>query len=145
MRAGADVVIADLVRESLAMCALNALDQVGAEPEAILVNWLEPNREFLDAAGDGFSIILAADVLDENKLIKPLLKLVDRLLAPEGEFWLAHPGRGAAERLANEFRQRGWRDEREECAAPWPDPLDHTWDVVTVHRFRRPAAFAGRR
>lgn len=140
MQAGADVVIADLDRGSLAMCALNALEQVGAEPEAILVNWLEPNREFLDAAGDGFSIILAADVLDETKYIKPLLKLVNRILAPEGEFWLAHPGRGAAERLVQEFRKRGWRDKREKRVSPWPDPLDHTWDVVTVHRFRRPAA-----
>lgn len=140
MQAGANVVVADAGRGSLALCALNALNLVGSEPEAILVDWLEPNQEFLDAASDGFSIILAADVLDEMRYIKPLLELVDRYLAPDGEFWLAHPERAAAVRLAQEFRALGWRDEQEKVVSSWPDPLDHTWDEVTVHRFRRPAA-----
>ncbi|MGH2615633.1 MAG: class I SAM-dependent methyltransferase [Thermomicrobiales bacterium] len=138
MQAGADLIVADYDRGSLAMCALNALDQTGAEPETIFVNWRKPNAEFLAAARDGFSVILAADVLYETKDVKPLVKLVGRILAPEGELWLAHPGRDAAERLVKEFRQRGWRDEREECASPRPDPNYHTWDIVTIHRFRRP-------
>jgi predicted nicotinamide N-methyase len=140
MQAGADLVIADYDRGSLAMCALNALDQVGSEPEAIFVNWRKPTQEFMAAARDGYAIILAADVLYETKDVKPLVKLVDRILASEGELWLAHPGRDAAERLVEEFRKRGWSDEREECAAPRPDPNYRTWDVVTVHRFRRPVA-----
>ena len=82
MQAGADLVIADYAPGSLALSSLNALDQVGTEPETLLVNWREPTPDLFAAAGDGFSIVLAADVLYENKDIKPMARLLKRLIAP---------------------------------------------------------------
>lgn len=137
MQAGADLMIADYAPGSLALCALNALDQVGWEPRTLLVNWRKPSPELFAAAGAGFSIVLAADVLYHQKDVKPLVTLIERILAPDGEVWIAEPGRDAAESLLEKVSRRGWHCVSEECANTRPDPNYHTRDIVTVHRLRR--------
>ena len=138
MCAGADLTVADYAPGSLALTALNALDQVGHEPKTLLVNWREPSPEFFAAAGAGFAIVLLADVLYEQKDVKPLGALLERIVAPGGEAWIAEPGRDAAERLLETLRGWGWRGWSEECASARFDPNFHTRDIVTVHRLRRP-------
>lgn len=139
LKAGAELVIADYDVGSLALCALNALDQVGTEPRALRVNWRQPNRELFTAAGEGFPIVLGADLLYERQDVKPLVALVERIVAPGGELWLAEPGRDAAERFVKALRWRKWRDESEVFTSPRPDPNYQTLDAITVHRLRRPA------
>ena len=137
MQAGADLVVADYAPGCLSLCALNCLDQAGREPESLLVNWRKPTPELFAAAGAGFPLILAADVLYEDKDVKPLSRLLSRILAPGGEVWIAEPGRDAAGSLLETLRNRGWSGMREECANTRGDPNYHTKDVVTVHRLRR--------
>jgi predicted nicotinamide N-methyase len=141
MRAGADLVLADFAPGSLALSSLNALDQVGVEPKTLLVNWREPSAELLAAAGDGFAIVLAADVLYEERDVKPLARLLKRLVAPGGEVWIAEPGRDVAQLAVEALRRRGWRGASEQCVSPRPDPNypdDPTLQIITVHRLRRP-------
>lgn len=143
MQAGADLVIADYAPGSLALSSLNALDQVGTEPKTLLVNWRDPNPDLIAVAGEGFSAVLAADVLYEKKDIKPLIRLLKRLVAPDGEVWVAEPGREPAKVLIETLRQRGWHGESEQCVSPRPDPNypdSQALNMVTVHRLRRPAA-----
>jgi hypothetical protein len=83
-------------------------------------------------------VVLAADVLYERRDVDPLLALVERVVAPGGELWLAEPGRPPAARFLKSVGARGWIEESEQCAGPWPDPEDNRKGiVVTIHRLRR--------
>lgn len=140
VQAGAELVIADAVPESLAFCALNALDQAGIEPKTVRVDWRTPSRELFAAAAEGFSLVLAADVLYDVADVEPLVALVDRIIAPGGELWLAEPGRAASMQMVKVIRERGWHGASEQCISPWLDPLSPTNNVVTVHRLRQPSS-----
>jgi predicted nicotinamide N-methyase len=139
MQAGADLVVADYAPGSLALTALNVREQAGRAPRIVRVNWRYPNSRLREAAGDGFAIVLGADMLYQKEDAKPLAALLEQLLAPDGEVWVAEPGREAAERLVKMLRKRGWSGPTEECASPLPDPQDESWDIMRVHRLRRPA------
>lgn len=138
LQAGADLVVADVSPGALALCVLNARDQTAREPQTLWVNWRMPSPKLFDVAGKGFAIVLAADVLYEREDIMPLLRLLERVLAPGGELWLAEPGRAPAERFVDAVKRRGWSGWSEECDSIVPDPHDGELDVVTVHRLRRP-------
>jgi predicted nicotinamide N-methyase len=138
LKAGAELVVADSALGALALCTLNARDQVGVAPQALPVDWRSPSRELFAAAGDGFAIVLAADVLYDQADVGPLVRLLERILAPDGELWLAEPGRPSAARFVEALRGRGWSGWSEACDSPWADPHDGKRDIVTVHRLRRP-------
>jgi predicted nicotinamide N-methyase len=137
MRAGADLLVTDYSPEALALCSLNALEQTGAQPETLRLNWRDP-APGLDGAGDEFAVVLAADVLYERRDVEPLLGLVERIVARDGELWLAEPGRPPAARFLESIGARGWIEESERCSGPWPDAEDNRKGiVVTIHRLRR--------
>ena len=138
MDAGADLVVADSEPGSLALCALNALNQVGREPQTLLVDWRDSSRDLVAAARAGFAVVLAADVLYDRQTIKLMKTLLERLVAPGGEVWIAHPGRRITENFVNTLRAWGWWGRSEECASTHPDPLVHTQYIVNVHRLHRP-------
>ena len=138
LRAGADLFVTDYAQEALTLCALNALDQAGEEPRTRRLNWRDPDPDFLAGVGEGFPLVLAADVLYEGRDVAPLLELVERIVAPHGELWLAEPGRPPAGRFVETMRGLGWRDASEASVGPWPDPEDNRKGVVvTTHRLRR--------
>jgi predicted nicotinamide N-methyase len=137
LRAGADLLVTDYAPEALALCALNALDQAGVLPQTLRVNWRDPNST-LHATGDAFPVVLAADVLYERRDVEPLLALVERVVAPNGELWLAEPRRPPAAGFLESMLAGGWIAESEHCSGPWPDPEDNRKGVaVTIHRLRR--------
>src|SRR5687768_14515707 len=141
LRAGADLLVTDYSPEALTLCSLNALDQAGTQPRTLRVNWRDPGPTLHAAARDGFPMVLAADVLYESRDVDPLLALVERVVAPGGELWLAEPGRPPAARFLVSIGARGWIAESEECFGPWPDPEDNRKGiVVTIHRLRRSPA-----
>jgi predicted nicotinamide N-methyase len=137
LRAGADLLVTDYSPEALALCSLNALEQAGTQPRTLRVNWRNPGSN-LHGAGDEFPVVLAADVLYEGRDVDPLLALVERIVSPDGELWLAEPGRPPAARFLESIGARGWIEESEQCSGPWPDPEDNRKGiVVTIHRLRR--------
>lgn len=137
--AGADLIVTDYAVEALALCSLNALDQSGKTPTTLRVNWRDPDPGLLAAAGEGFPVVLAADVLYESRDVEPLLVLCERLVTPGGELWLAEPGRRPAALFLDSIHRRGWSVESESYSGPWPDPEDNRKGVVvTIHRLRRP-------
>jgi predicted nicotinamide N-methyase len=141
LRAGAELLVTDYSPEALAICSLNALDEIGAQPETLRINWRDAGATLHGTAEGGFPVVLAADVLYERRDVEPLLALVGRVVAPGGALWLAEPGRPPAARFLESIRDRGWTDEREECFGPWPDPDDNRKGVVvTIHRLRRGSA-----
>jgi predicted nicotinamide N-methyase len=136
MEAGADLIAADYSHESLLLCRYNALRNAGHEPETLQINWRDPAPALFEHAGDGFPVVLAADVLYEERDIEPLLELVDKLVAPDGLFWLAEPGRRVAQVFLELAPVFGWQRESETDEGPWPDPKDEGV-IVGVHRLWR--------
>jgi predicted nicotinamide N-methyase len=137
LKAGADLLATDYSSDALALCALNTLDQAGALPETLRVNWRDPSS-ILHATGDAFPVVLAADVLYERRDVEPLLALVEQVVAPSGELWLAEPGRPPAARFFEAMLAGGWIAESEQCSGPWPDEEDNRKGVVvTIRRLRR--------
>ena len=128
----------DYSSESLALCALNTARNAGRMPLTCRVNWREPDTAFFRMCGDGFPVVLAADVLYEARDVEPLVALVERMVAPGGTFWLAEPGRPPAQRFVAAMAVSGWCDNVGSCAGPWPDPEDTAKGVVVrVHRMTR--------
>ncbi|HET9016022.1 MAG TPA: methyltransferase domain-containing protein [Thermomicrobiaceae bacterium] len=138
LEAGADLTVTDYAPESLLLCRYSALANAGLEPAALHINWRQPPAELFAAAGAGFPVVLAADVLYESRDVQPLLALLDRLAAPSADVLLAEPGRPVAARFVEHATLRGWTVEPDPPVweGPWPDPRDQG-TRVTVHRLRR--------
>lgn len=122
LAAGADLYVADYSPISLAFCRVNALRNTGRAPRSLEFNWRDPLAEVLERLGPlpSFPIILAADILYEDRDVAPVCALIDRLLAPDGELWLAEPGRKTARAFLNALEAAGWRGTTEMVAGPWP-------------------------
>ena len=123
LEVGAQLLAADYSAVSLDLCRYNTLRNAGREPRTLELNWREPSPELLAEADAlrGYPLILAADVLYEQRDIAPLLALVARLLAPDGGLWLAEPGRETARRFLAEATAAGWREQVEHAEGPWPE------------------------
>jgi predicted nicotinamide N-methyase len=132
----ADLIITDYADESLQLAAYNITENGLPEPSAMQMNWRDPSRSFRDLVGDGFPVVLAADVLYEQRDIEPLLDIVEWLVAPGGLLWLAEPRRQSADRFIEHALERGWSDQLVERTGPWPE-MDDTGVTVRVHRMRR--------
>lgn len=136
LRAGAQLYVTDYSSETLLLCRLNTLRNVGLEAHTLRINWRQPSQALAALARPRFPIILAADVLYEKRDVQPLLTLVKELLAPDGVFWLAEPGRPPALHFVEQALGSGWRDTAAQHAGPWPDPQDEDV-IVSVHCLRR--------
>lgn len=134
--AGADLTVTDYAPEALLFCRYNALGATSTEPEPYQLNWRQPDDALFALAGEGFPVVLAADVLYESRDVAPLIDLVGRLVAPGGLLWLAEPGRPPAARFLDAARQLGWSGSSDTQPGPWPDPKDNDV-VVRVHRLSR--------
>jgi predicted nicotinamide N-methyase len=140
LRASADLLVTDYSPQALALCALNTRDNAGLQPKTMRLNWRDPRPDLQSmVGGDGFPIVLAADVLYEERDVMPLLRLTERIVRPGGELWLAEPRRDAAGRFLETIDNRGWSRTQEQWSGPWPDDEDDRRGVkVNVHRLRRP-------
>jgi predicted nicotinamide N-methyase len=124
--AGGRVLATDWAADSVAMTARNARRNAVAL-EAAVFRWDAPP----EALGPPWPLVLASDVLYEERNVPALLELLPRLAATGGEAWLADPGRAPAARFL-ELAARAWRVD----AMPHDGPAH-----VTVHRLRPGAGF----
>jgi len=136
LAAGANLLATDYSWESLALTKITCLRYTGIEPRIMHLNWRQPTADLLKGHPQGYPVVLAADVLYERRDIDPLLDLFDRIVAPEGELWLAEPGRPPASIFLESASRQGWSCSTAAWNGPWPDPADV--DVVArVHQLRR--------
>ena len=135
-RIGADLTVTDYAPEALALCRANAELNGVAAPRAINLNWRASAPDAGAEIEAPYPVVLAADILYEQRDIQPLLAFLDRVLAPDGLLWLAEPGRPVALAWLDAARRAGWEIETEEHPGPWPDPKDADV-VVGLHRLRR--------
>jgi predicted nicotinamide N-methyase len=90
--AGGRVLATDWSADALEFTAENAARN-GADVETLLVRWSEPDGLVARAPWD---VVLAADVLYENRNVPQLLSLLPRLAGTGGRVLVADPGRPAA-------------------------------------------------
>lgn len=74
-----------------------------------------------------FPWILAGDVSYEARNFDPLLQCWDQMLQPDGEVWLAEPGRSVAKPFFDLLREQNWTVE-----------VIGEKERIRVHRIRRP-------
>lgn len=118
-RGGARVCASDWAPEAVAAARDNARRN-GVELEAVVVDWRAPHPLTARAPWD---LVVAADVLYEERNVEPLLDLLPRL---GGEVLLADPGRASAAGFLARVEERF-------TVAGTADPAHPS---VTVHRLR---------
>ncbi|HET7516444.1 MAG TPA: methyltransferase domain-containing protein [Actinomycetes bacterium] len=122
--AGGQVVAVDRSPEATAFTASNAARNKVAVRTAVSV-FDQPDSWLGEAPWD---LVLAADVLYEQRNVPVLLWLLPRLAGTTGEVWLADPDRSSLPTFLAGVDALGWR--RDELPA---DP-----GIVTIHRLRPP-------
>ena len=137
LAAGVRLQAADCFTEALLFTRYNTLRLAGETPDLLLLDWRTPEGQIACRAGGPFDLLLAADVLYEQEDVAPLLELAPSLLAPDGVFWLAEPGRRVSRGFVAAAREAGWRDEERVYERAWP-PDDDVVRVV-VHRLTPPS------
>jgi predicted nicotinamide N-methyase len=118
--AGARVLAVDRSPEATTFTAINAARN-GVTLQTAVCAFDQPERMLREAPWD---LVLAADLLYEQRNVPVLLWLLPRLVGTTGEVWLADPGRPMLARFLASSEATGWR--REQVAA---DP-----DTVVIHR-----------
>jgi predicted nicotinamide N-methyase len=121
--AGGEGLAVDRSPEAVTFTAANAARN-GASLRTLVCAFDQPEPLLAEAPWD---LVLAADVLYEQRNVPVLLWLLPRLVGPGGEAWLADPGRNGLETFLSGAEAAGWRR----------DQLPGDGDLATVHRFRR--------
>jgi predicted nicotinamide N-methyase len=121
--AGATVLAVDRSPEATAFTAANAARN-HVNLQTAVGAFDQPDRWLQEAPWD---LVLAADVLYEQRNIPVLLWLLPRLVQTTGEVWLADPGRPRLPSFLAGVDATGWH--RDQVPA---DP-----GIVTIHRLRR--------
>ncbi|MFN8222474.1 MAG: methyltransferase domain-containing protein [Gaiellales bacterium] len=82
---GAEVVATDWAADAIALLDANAVRN-GLSLTARELDWRQPIR-------GRFDVVLAADVLYEERNVRPVVEAIEACLAPRGEALVADPGR----------------------------------------------------
>jgi predicted nicotinamide N-methyase len=85
----ADVLLADWSADAIAFAADNA-ERNGVRVRTVVASWESPEPLALDG---GWDLVLASDVLYEERNVLPLLEALDALVGPDGEVWVTDPRR----------------------------------------------------
>ena len=102
-RAGADVLATDWAPEAVELAAANAAAN-GLRLTTAVLAWDDSAALVLGP----FELVLAADVLYEQRNAVPLLRLLDAVVARDGEALVADPGRRHAAAFFEAAQLAGW-------------------------------------
>ncbi|MCW3038951.1 MAG: Methyltransferase type 12 [Solirubrobacterales bacterium] len=100
-RRGARVTATDWAPDALALLARNA-EVNGVELELRRLDWFAPGDAWPEGLPEPWPLVIAADVLYESRHVPAVLALLDRVVAPGGEAWIADPGRPPARTFLRE-------------------------------------------
>jgi predicted nicotinamide N-methyase len=114
--AGGEVLATDAEPAAIRIAARNARRCGGRRVATMVVDVVEPPGELFEL--EPFELVLAADVLYEERLGDALGRLLPRVTAPDGEAIIAYPFAGQGDRLAATLEAAGWRARTEEELVP---------------------------
>src|SRR5690606_17665961 len=98
---GWTVTASDNQPQAVGLAAANAALN-GLSIEGVVLDWRTPIARTFD-------VILGCEVIYDQELHAPLLRLADAMLAPDGEVWLADHGRMHAPLFARRATEAGFQ------------------------------------
>jgi predicted nicotinamide N-methyase len=131
---GAEVLATDWYEDALTFAADNARGATGRALPTLLVDWMNPPDELRNAGP--FDLIVAADVLYEERNAEALAALLPRLARPGGEVWIADPRRPHAALLWPRLEDLGWTRTKEDVTLD--AHIDESGPVIHLHRLETP-------
>ena len=105
-RQGANVVLSDKQEDALRLAELNWIMNFDESPQLISLDWRQPNID------RKFELILASDVVYEQRLFWPLIDTFRKILTPDGEIYLSEPNRPIAKGFFELLEEQGFSFER---------------------------------
>jgi ETFB lysine methyltransferase len=100
--AGHGVLATDYYEEALKFTRANATRNLGHELDTRVLDWRS-----IPADVGRFDLVLASDVLYETRYAGLVAETIDRVLSPQGEAFVADPGRVATEAFVHECEKLG--------------------------------------
>jgi predicted nicotinamide N-methyase len=130
MARGATVLATDWYDDALQFAQRNATKALGRTLETMVVDWRNPPAELIQLAP--FDLVIAADVLYEERNATALGELLPRLTARRGEVVIADPRRPHAALLWPLLKNRGWTHAKEDVTLD--AHIDEAGPVIHLHR-----------
>ncbi|HEU4631550.1 MAG TPA: methyltransferase domain-containing protein [Gemmatimonadaceae bacterium] len=128
--AGFTVTASDYYDDALRFTEFNVLRHAGVLPATRNLDW----RDLPDDL-PRYDVVVASDVLYERPYAELVADVLARTLAPEGEAWVADPGRIAVGLFLDECARRGLQMER---AVTVPFEEGEIRQTITLHHFWLP-------
>jgi predicted nicotinamide N-methyase len=127
---GATVLATDWYDDALAFARENAMRALGQTLETMAVDWRDPPDRLLQLAP--FDLVVAADVLYEERNAAALGELLPYLTAPGSEVVIADPRRPHAALLWPILEKEGWTHSKEDVTLD--AHIDEAGPVIHLHR-----------
>ena len=89
-KSGADVTFSDYENEALNFTRNNYFLNFGKRAKTVLLDWRNPDHD------KQYEIIIAADILYENRFLEPVYNTLNMLLTENGKVYIAEPNRTIA-------------------------------------------------
>lgn len=113
MKKGMHVTFSDYDATALRFAADNARINGCTQFELLPFDWRSPPDR-------RFPLVLASDLIYEARNVEPVVAVLEKLLAPDGECWLTDQDRKPAELLRRQLQDAGFRFEMEALRAGQP-------------------------
>jgi predicted nicotinamide N-methyase len=126
--AGLEVVFTDYDRTSVRLALSNAVLNGFPTARGAFLDWRQ-------APDIQFPLIFGCDVVYEKATHEPILNVLDHMLAPQGECWLADPGRHTIDIFLALAKSRGYKIERRQVVRePFPTRPAGMTDIWVITR-----------
>ena len=104
LAAGLDVTFSDYVPFTVELALENAARNGFGHAQGLVLDWNQP-------LSTRWPLIVAADVTYDRAHTRPLLDVLEQMLAAGGQAWFGDAGRGPVEDFVGQAKARGWRVE----------------------------------
>jgi len=105
LSAGMQVTFTDNRPEALQLSGYNAEQNGFSRFDVSLLDWMQPE------VSRKYPVVIASDVLYEQKFHEPLLNLLPVIMENDGEFWLGDPGRSVMLEFLRKAEAAGYERE----------------------------------
>lgn len=99
---GLNVTYSDYSQPAVAQALENARANGIADPQGLVLDWKRPTDQ-------SFDLIFGSDVLYDRQNHQPVLNVLSKMLAPDGQAWLGDMGRYALEGFVRLATDSGWQ------------------------------------
>lgn len=126
--AGLDVTFSDLVPTAVNMAVGNAQRNGFPDAKGLVLDWRRPVEQ-------KFNVLLGSDVLYDRANHKPLLHVLNRMLADGGTVWIGDAGRHNAPLFIDDARSAGWEIRlQDEHGRPLDRPSHVSFQLIVMQR-----------